>query len=104
MRNKDYIFTNKSYARGGIVSTILGVAAVILLIWGITLAYKAKGNGDSLVGLLGAGALIMSLAGLVAGIRSFKEEDKFYTFSRWGTMICGLILLAMTGITVWGLM
>ncbi|MBE5926733.1 MAG: hypothetical protein E7270_07205 [Lachnospiraceae bacterium] len=103
MRNKDYRFTNKRYAKEGIISSILGVLSVVCLITGIFRSFEARGNGDSIVGLLGMGALLMSLTGLIFGIKSFKDEDKFYTFSKLGIFICGFILICMISILFGGL-
>lgn len=103
MRNKDYRFTNKRYAREGIISSILGVLAVMCLTSGIFRSFEARGNGDSIVGLLGMGALLMSLAGLIFGIKSFRDEDKFYTFSKIGVFVCGVILICMICILFGGL-
>lgn len=103
MRNKDYRFTNKRYAKEGIISSILGVLSVACLAGGLLRSFEARGNGDSIVGLLGMGALLISLTGLVFGIKSFKDEDKFYTFSKLGVFVCGVILICMFGILLGGL-
>lgn len=103
MRNKEYRFTNKRYAKEGIISSVLGVLSVICLVTGIYRSFEARGNGDSIVGLLGAGALLMALVGMIFGIKSFKDEDKFYTFSKLGVCICGVILICMLGILLGGL-
>ena len=39
-----YKFTNKHNTRGGIIATILGVAAIILLCTGIYISYTDKGE------------------------------------------------------------
>lgn len=103
MRNREYIFTNKQYAKEGIISFILGVLAVICLVTGLLRSFDARGYGDSIVGLLGSGALLLSLVGMIFGVKSFKDEDKFYTFSKWGIFICGVILIFMVGILIGGL-
>lgn len=103
MKKSEYRFTNKQYAKEGIVSFILGVLSVICLVTGLMRSFEARGNGDSIVGLLGMGAILMSLIGIIFGVKSFKDEDKFYTFSKWGIFICGIILAVMIFILIGGL-
>ncbi len=103
MRNKEYRFTNKRYAKEGIISSVLGILSVICLVTGIVRSFELRGNGDSIVGLLGMGALLMSFVGLIFGIKSFKDEDKFYTFSKLGVCVCGIILISMLCILFGGL-
>lgn len=102
MRNREYMFTNRHYTRGGIIAMILGILSVLCFAAGILESFKNKGNGGSVVGLLGAGALLFSVVGAIIGIRSFKEEERFYTFSWIGSGICCIMAIFMIVITVMG--
>ncbi len=99
MKNREYMFTNKHYTKGGFIATILGFIACVLCVAGIFMSYKQRGQGTSIVGLMGAGALLVSIAGAIIGIKSFKEEDKFYTFSWLGSFICCVVAIFMIIIT-----
>lgn len=95
MRNRHYMFTNKSYAVGGIISSIMAILAVGCFLFGIMQSFERRGNGGEMVGLLGTLSLIFAIVGAVLGIRSFKEEDKFYNFSWFGSIINCVMALGM---------
>ncbi len=99
-----YKFTNKHNTRGGIIATILGVVAVILLCTGIYISYTNRGNAGIQVGILGALSFIISGIGLINGLLSFKEKDRFYVFSFVGCGISGVIWLITTWIIGCGIM
>lgn len=95
MKNREYMFTNKHYTVGGIIATVFGVFAAVCLIWGLALAFYEEGKAGSIVGLIGAGALLCSFAGVIIGVRSFWKEEGFYTFSWIGSILSGIILFGM---------
>ncbi len=99
-----YTFTTKLNTRGGIVSTILAVIALILLITGITLSYKKEGNAGAAVGLIGTFSFGFSMAGVIVGLRSFGEKDKFYLFSWIGSISSAILWIAMCAIIMIGMM
>jgi uncharacterized membrane protein len=98
-----YKFTNKQNSRGGIFSIIIGILAFLLLIAGITIAYQAKGNAGAHVGLMGTGAFLISGLGLIKGLLSFKEKERFYAVSFAGCIINGVIWIAMVLIIAYGI-
>jgi len=94
-----YKFSDKSQTLGGMISTVMGLAALVSFGYGIYIAFKAKGNAGSL-GLL---SFMLSVIGLVIGLLSFKEEDKFYTFSRAGSLMCGIFAIFMVAVLMMGI-
>jgi len=46
---------------------------------------------------------MLSVIGLVIGLLSFKEEDKFYTFSRAGSLMCGIFAIFMVAVLMMGI-
>lgn len=99
-----YRFTNKHNTRGGVISTVIAIIAFAALVVGIVISYRAKGNAGLIVGAAGAMAFLVSTAGLITGLKSFKERDKFYIFSWVGTVSNGIIWIAMCGIIAMGIM
>lgn len=99
-----YKFTNKMNTRGGIISTILSVLSVVAFIFGIVISYNNGGNAGLSVGAIGTSVFIISTAGLITGLRSFKEKDSFYLFSWIGTISNGLMWIAMCLIIAVGFM
>lgn len=99
-----YKFTNKNNSRGGIIATVLGVIAIILLCIGIYISYANKGDAGIQVGMLGALSFIISGIGLINGLLSFKEKDRFYIFSFVGCGVSGIIWLITALIIGYGVM
>ena len=93
-----YKFSDKSQTLGGMISTVMGLAALVSFI-----AFQAKGNAGLEVGSLGLLSFMLSVIGLVIGLLSFKEEDKFYTFSRAGSLMCGIFAIFMVAVLMMGI-
>ena len=91
-RRGGYIFTAKKHPEKGIMSTILGVISIVSIVTAVYLAYK---NGGSAAPQYGAAVLfctLFSLAGVVLGVLSRMEKDRYYLFSHLGI---GLNLAAL---------
>lgn len=99
-----YKFTNKMNTMGGIGSTVVGVSSIILFVTGIIISYKNKGNAGLIVGLIGSVVFILNTIGLVVGLQSFKERERFYLFSWIGTIMNGALWIIMCLIIVAGIM
>ena len=93
--NANYRFDNKTNARGGILSIILGAVSFGACIYG---AYRMKGEGSLVLGAAGFMGLLIALAGFIIGIMSFQEEDRHYVLSRIGVLLNFAIML------LWGSM
>lgn len=90
---KGYKFTDKKQSPMGISSSIIGIIAVGLIIYGINVSFKADGYGGSIIGILGSISMVLSAVGLVLGLRSFKNDDVFYLFSWFGSIINSISLI-----------
>ena len=86
--NANYRFDNKTNARGGILSIILGAVSAVAFGACIYGAYRMKGEGS----------LVLGAAGFIIGIMSFQEEDRHYVLSRIGVLLNFAIML------LWGSM
>ena len=84
-----YKFSDKRQSLGGIISTIMGLLALASLIYGVYISFKAEGYAGLKVGSL--------------GLLSFKEDDKFYTLSKVGSMLCGILAVFMVAVFLMGL-
>lgn len=98
-----YTFTTKSDTTGGIISTILAGIAILLLITGIVISYQKKGNAGMGVGLIGTLTFVISMTGMIFGLRSFGEKNGFYLFSWIGTICNTLLWIFMCGVIVVGM-
>lgn len=100
---KRYKFTDKHNTKGGKLSAALGIIAIGMFWFALRMAFDSKGNGDLTMGIIGTSSFILSTIGLILGLSSFKEEDKFYLFSWIGTILCALMWILLCAIVVIGL-
>ena len=56
-----------------------------------------------MVGVLGLASLIISIAGFIVGIKSFKEDEVFLLFPWIGTVGCATICVGMGAIILIGI-
>lgn len=98
-----YKFSDKSQTLGGMISTVMGLAALVSFGYGIYIAFQAKGNAGLEVGSLDCSVSCFLLLGWLIGLLSFKEEDKFYTFSRAGSLMCGIFAIFMVAVLMMGI-
>ena len=94
-----YKFSDKSQALGGLISTAMGILSLLSFGYGVYLSFKAAGEGGLRVGSLGILSLILAVIGLI----SFKEDNKFYGTSRFGSMLCGVIAVFMIAVFLMGI-
>ncbi|WP_455618432.1 DUF6142 family protein [Eisenbergiella sp.] len=92
---RKYIFTNKKESKKGIMSAVLGIIALASLFFAIYETFRNQGQALVKYGVAALFALLFALAGIVLGIMSKMEEDRFYLFSYLGII---LNLLAIAGI------
>lgn len=83
------------YTRGGRISTLMAVTAVLVLVAAIGISIAKKGNAGVIVGVLGIITFIVAVAGFITGIQSFKEEAKFLRYSWIGTIMNLVVWLMM---------
>ena len=98
-----YKFSDKNQTLGGTLSLLLGIGSLVCLFYGVYLSFKAHGNAGIEVGSLGMLAFMLSTIGSIIGFLSFKENDKFYTLSKIGTLICGIMTVMMAAIFMMGI-
>ena len=92
---RKYIFTNKKESKKGIMSAVLGIIALVSLFFAVYETFRNQGQALVKYGVAALFALLFALAGIVLGIMSKMEEDRFYLFSYLGII---LNLLAIAGI------
>lgn len=98
-----YKFSDKSQTLGGTLSAFMGAGSLVCLFYGIYVSFSADGNGGVIVGTLGILAFILSLTGMILGLMSFREQDKFYMLSKVGSLLCGIICIVMLAIFLMGI-
>ena len=101
--SKKYKFTNKKISKGGVMSSLFAVVAIVLLCMGVYISYKADGSGDATVGILGLGAFVVSLLGFIVGVRSFKNEEAFLGLPWFGVVANAITWIFMMCVILIGL-
>lgn len=88
-------FSDKEYTIGGVLSSVLAIAAFIILGYSIYLSFVARGEGMTEVGAYGLIAMVLSFFGTILGLLSYKEQNKRYGISFFGTFTNGIILILL---------
>lgn len=94
MRRKGYMFTDKSNPQRGIMSTILGILSDGAIGLTVFSSFMNKGAMSPRHGMTIIMSLIFGIIGLVLGILSRMEEDKFYFFPVLGIILNTIAILA----------
>lgn len=97
-------FSGRYNTKGGILSVIISIVAMVILLVGVYISYRHQGNAGGIVGLVGTAAFVAALAGLITGLRSFQDRDGYYLFSWIGTITNGIIFGLMCVIIGIGVM
>ena len=102
-KRKMYSFEERRHSQMGITSTVLGIVAVIIILALIYVAAYYKGNGGAYLGSIGITAIVITIYGLICGLRSFKEKNKIYTFSKIGSLLNGILIAGWIGLILLGM-
>ncbi len=97
---KHYIFTNKNYSEKSIMSTILGVISLGALFAAVYFTFLAGGEAMVGYGVTGLLAAVFSVTGLILGIMSKLEKDRFYLFSYIG-IVTNLLAIVSIGYMIY---
>lgn len=97
---KGYIFTSKTHPEKGIMSAILGSLSIITFAAAVYLSYLHRGQIPDRYGTAGLLAAVFMAAGLVLGIWSFTEKDKFKLFPVLG-IILNIIAFGMLSLILY---
>ena len=92
---RHYIFTNKRYSEKSIMSAILGVISLGALIAAVYHTFLAGGEAMVGYGVTALLATIFSIIGMLLGILSKLEKDKFYLFSYIGIVTNALAIISI---------
>lgn len=99
-RKQNYIFTNKRHSNRAIMSTILGIISNMSLVSVIYLTYAQGGEAPAGYGITGLLVAVFSITGLLLGILTAMEKDRFKLFPCLG-IIFNLIAILGIGFVVY---
>ena len=95
MKN-NFMFTTKEHTLKGIMATILGVISLTSLVYIIVDSYRKAGEVPIQYGAVAFLTMIFAFVGIVLGVISKSERDKFYFFSYLGILLNVLVLAALS--------
>ena len=93
---KSFMFTNKEHTIKGIMATILGMISIASLGYIIVNSYRNDGQVPLQYGAVAFLTMLFAFAGIVLGVLSKSERDKFYFFSYLGIVLNVLVLAALS--------
>lgn len=96
-RKGGYIFTAKKHPEKGIMSTILGVISIASVAAAVYLSFRNEGRAAPQYGAAVLLATIFSLTGMVLGVLSAAEKERYRLFPFLGI---GLNLLALAMVSI----
>lgn len=88
----------KKYTKGGKISSLIALCSQAFVVLTITISVLQRGKSGIYVGIMMLAALIAAVVGFVIGINSFKEENKFLTFTYIGTIANAVIWIGILGL------
>lgn len=92
-KRRNYKFSDKTHPVFGLLSFGFGLAAFLIIIITSFLSFRAKGEGGILIGLLGFGAMLLSVSGVVLSIIALRGKEIHYRFPVMGGVLCGCLTL-----------
>lgn len=95
-KKKGYIFTNKEHTRKGIMATILGIISMATLVYTVLMSYRQNGEVPRQYGAAAMLVMVFAFAGIILGVISRMERDKYYLFSYLGIALNVLVLAAIS--------
>lgn len=95
-KKKGYIFTNKEHTRKGIMATILGIISIATLVYTVLMSYRQDGEVPRQYGAAAMLVMLFAFVGIILGVVSRMERDKYYLFSYLGIALNVLVLAAIS--------
>ena len=72
---KDSAYSVKNISIDAVIACVLAGLSVCCLIGAIVMSYLYDGKGPAAVGLLGMGALMLAITGIVFTVAAWKSQD-----------------------------
>lgn len=94
--SRKLIYTTKSQSTKAVMSTILGVLSMLSLCYAVYATYRNNGTALPRYGATVLVITLFSFTGLILGILSKTEPDRFYLFSYIGIIMNILVLAGIS--------
>jgi len=98
-----YKFSDKNHAEGGVLSCFMGVTSTLVMGLAVYVSYKSNGEAGAIVGNMALASFLLSFFGMIIGLLSYKEQEKYYVFSHIGSVLCGIVTIFMIMVFIMGM-
>lgn len=95
-KKNSFMFTNKQHTQKGIMATILGVISLVTLAYMVVVSYQRAGDVPLQYGAAAFLSMIFAFVGIVLGVISKSDRDRFYFFSYLGIALNVLVLAVLS--------
>jgi len=103
-RKRDSIhFSGRRHTGLGILSAIFGIITVLGFITTCIISGVNKGEGGTIIGIIGILLFVLSLIGFVLSYKALKQKDIFYRFPITGMIANGFMLIIFMIIYILGI-
>lgn len=99
-KKNSYMFTSKQHTQKGIMSTILGIISLGTLAYAVVMSYLKAGDIPRQYGAAAMLVMIFSFIGIILGVVSKTERDKFFFFTYLG-IVLNVLALAVISIILY---
>lgn len=96
LKKSSFMFTTKEHTLKGIMATILGVISLVTIGYVVLDSYRNAGTVPLEYGAAAFLTMIFAFVGIILGVVSKSERDKFYFFSYLGIVLNVLVLAALS--------
>ena len=93
--NRKYGQAKLKHSKKGITSCVIAGAVAFVILSSVVITYLYEGKAAGYIGGLGVSALIFAGAGIMQGVRGFKERDKDYRTCKVGIGLNIFFLLSL---------
>ena len=95
-KKNSYMFTNKQHTQKGIMSTILGIISLATLAYAVVMSYLKVGDIPRQYGAAAMLVMVFAFVGIILGVVSKTERDKFFFFTYLGIALNVLALAVIS--------
>ena len=99
-KKNSYMFTSKQHTQKGIMSTILGIISLGTLAYAVLMSYLKAGDIPRQYGAAALLVMIFAFIGIILGVVSKTERDKFFFFTYLG-IVLNVLALAVISIILY---
>ncbi len=97
-KQRKHSLLNKKNCKYGRIAFLMAIIALVVFAIAVYIAFRQKGAAGSVVGYMGLSAFVLSFAGFIIGLLSFKEEEKEMFYGWLGSFCNAFVWLFMIGV------